>query len=90
MKATAQSKDRTPAPLFRPHYSQTANGRTKKAYEHQPRPLKWKCDLCIRAGNAILLKAEKGRSRLNAKEIEECSFKSKYELDAHSAREHGE
>ncbi len=82
MKASMQSKDRTPNAMPK-RYMQNPDGRTKKAYDYQPALLPWKCARCIGIRRMQMMDLEKGLDRLSAKEMNEFCFESKAQLDAH-------
>lgn len=67
---------------------QNPDGRTKKAYGHQPTAAKWKCSTCINKLRVELLKEEKGRGHASAAEVLEFSFFSKAALERHINSSH--
>lgn len=87
MKATAQSKDRTPANPFR---WRSPIFYSPKAYKPQPPPFKWRCWACIDEQRAKLLAEAKGRDHATQTEIADVSFKNKVDLVHHVRLEHKE
>ncbi len=70
----------------RRNWKPAADGRTKKAYDVQPRLLPWKCQICIEEARQKLFGEEKGRGHLSATEINEHSFDSKDGLQQHAMK----
>ncbi len=80
--------DRMSGNKRRGKYLVVPDGRTKKAYDHQPKPGKYVCSICINARRVDHLKAEKGKDHASAKEVEESSFNSEEHLLSHKMLEH--